>query len=248
MRSSFLGNILFQSLISKPIQRVCFVAATRDCETNFWARAPLAIGLRPLLDLPDVEARIFYSNRSGLPTVYNQALQESTADCLVFLHDDVWINDAQMLEKLRVALKRFDVVGVAGNVRRMPGQPAWLFKGRTAQGFEWDWEHLSGAVAHGLPGCAQTQHYGPTPAACELMDGVFLAVRRETLLHSRVAFDARFDFHFYDMDFCRAARSMGLALGTWPIDLIHASAGAFGAESWGENFGRYLQKWEPSSQ
>lgn len=246
LRRSLLGNVLYQAFASAPVERVCFVAATRSSEADFWAKAPLAISLKPLLKIPGVGARIFCENRQGLPAVYNQALREIDVDCIVFLHDDVWLNDAQLLDKLRSALKRFDIVGVAGNVRRVPKQPAWLFKARTTQGFDWDSDYLSGAVAHGKPGSARTQYYGPTPAACELMDGVFLAIRRDVVERSRITFDEHFDFHFYDMDFCRSSRAMGLVLGTWPIDIIHASAGAFGTEGWLKNHAHYMQKWEPN--
>ena len=84
--------------------------------------------------------------------------------------------------------------------------------------------------------------YGPTPVPCELLDGVFLAARKSTLLDSGVRFDPRFNFHFYDMDFCRSARQAGLTLGTWPIVLTHKSPGNFGPD-WHHGLTIYLEKW-----
>jgi GT2 family glycosyltransferase len=54
-------------------------------------------------------------------------------------------------------------------------------------------------------------HFGASPADCELLDGVFLAARRSTLVAQGVCFDPQFDFRFYDMDLCRSARKEGCA-------------------------------------
>jgi GT2 family glycosyltransferase len=81
------------------------------------------------------------------------------------------------------------------------------------------------------------------PADCELLDGVFLAARKSALLGNEVLFDSRFDFHFYDLDFCRSARQRGLRLGTWPICLTHQSKGAFDSERWIEKYHAYIAKW-----
>lgn len=68
--------------------------------------------------------------------------------------------------------------------------------------------------------------------------------KKSTLADNKVLFDPRFDFHFYDMDFCRSARTKGLRLGTWPICITHQSGGAFGSQRWIEKYRLYLEKWE----
>src|SRR5690606_2945684 len=134
----------------------------------------------------------------------------------------------------------FDVVGVAGNRRRVPSQPSWAFLDT-----RWipDQAHLSGAIAHGAQPFGPVTRFGDLPAECELLDGVFLAARTAALRSHGVRFDPRFDFHFYDMDFCRSARSRGLRLGTWPICLTHRSGGAFASEAWHAAYRAYLGKW-----
>jgi GT2 family glycosyltransferase len=87
--------------------------------------------------------------------------------------------------------------------------------------------------------------FGPVPAACELLDGVFIAAKKEALREKQVAFDTRFDFHFYDLDFCRTARQSGLRLGTWPICLTHQSAGTATPE-WLQAYQVYVEKWGES--
>jgi GT2 family glycosyltransferase len=59
-----------------------------------------------------------------------------------------------------------------------------------------------------------------------------------------VAFDTRFGFHFYDLDFCRTARAQGLRLGTWPIAITHQSGGAFADPRWQSGLQIYLDKWQ----
>ena len=85
--------------------------------------------------------------------------------------------------------------------------------------------------------------FGPVPAECELVDGLFIAARKEALREKGVRFDPQFDFHFYDLDFCRTVRAQGLRLGTWPIALTHQSTGALGSEAWRVKYEDYLEKW-----
>jgi GT2 family glycosyltransferase len=74
------------------------------------------------------------------------------------------------------------------------------------------------------------------------MDGVLLAARKRTLVEKSVFFDPRFDFHFYDMDFCRTATARGLAIGTWPIAITHQSEGTLDS-IWLGRYRSYLEKW-----
>jgi hypothetical protein len=70
-----------------------------------------------------------------------------------------------------------------------------------------------------------------------------LAARSETLLAKGVEFDERFDFHFYDMDFCRTAERQALRMGTWSLSVIHESGGTYGTPAWRGAYQRYLDKW-----
>ena len=66
------------------------------------------------------------------------------------------------------------------------------------------------------------------------------------LLHKKgVRFDPRFQFHFYDLDFCRSAQAARLRLGTWPIALSHASHGtSIQSKAWERSRALYFQKWQ----
>jgi len=218
------------------------VSATRLSETDFWKKSALGLSLRRLGHDARLLARPTFENSRGLPDIYNaRILAPESHDLLVFIHDDVWIDDHFFADRVFDGLQNYDVIGVAGNRRRVPGQPAWAFVDTR---FVWDEKaNLTGAVAHGSRPFGRISFFGPTPSDCEFLDGVFLAARKPALAAARVLFDPRFDFHFYDMDFCRSARQQGLRLGTWPICLTHQSVGAMGSEGWKEMYRQYVEKW-----
>lgn len=216
------------------------VSATRRSEEEFWEESALGLSMRRL-DATRYVYGLAFDNKDPLPHVYNYFLQEKDAcEEIVFMHDDVWIDDYFLLDRVSAGLEVFDVIGVAGNRRRVPKQPAWGF---TDINFKWDSDNLSGAIAEGPDPAGKVHVAGKTPAECELLDGVFLAAKKSTLLKTRTLFDPRFDFHFYDMDFCRTARANGLRLGTWPICMTHQGAGIFGTPEWQKNYKAYLAKW-----
>lgn len=228
----------------KPIVEI--VSATRMSGGDFWNRSPLGWSLRRLSYDTRVTSRIAVENKQGLSDIYNERIDAADHhDILVFMHDDVWIDDIFLADRLLDGLAEYDVIGVAGNRRRVPNQPAWAFLDRVDGHFVRDLDNISGAVAHGdNPLHGMVAGFGEAPAECELLDGLFLAAKASTLRERQVRFDPQFDFHFYDMDFCRSARAAGLRLGTWPIGLTHRSGGAFGSEQWTEKYRAYLAKWE----
>jgi len=216
-----------------------FVAATRLSPAEF-AASPLGVSLSRVEKDPRIKPKITYGNSAGLAGIYNRRIDSpDPAEILVFIHDDVWIEDFYVSDRIVEALKLFDVVGLAGNRRRSPGQRYW--GGAIDQG-QVD-RHLAGAVAHGDAPLGKVAFFGPIVAEVELLDGVLLAARKSVLLGAGVRFDERFDFHFYDLDFCRTARANGLRLGTFPLAVTHRSAGGFDSPAWQENAERYLEKW-----
>lgn len=223
--------------------KVRIVCATRAARESFAKSTALGKSLS-LLRPAAVELRLFARNAAGLPSVYNTAIDEAAADpaILLFIHDDVHLCDFHWTDTLNDSLERFAVVGVAGNRRRLPRQPGWCF---LDERFTRDHrENLSGIVGHGHGFPAERiDVYGPSRQRVSLLDGVLLAVKSETLHEKAIRFDERFDFHFYDLDFCRQAERAGIALGTCALSLIHESQGSFGGESWRRAYERYLEKW-----
>lgn len=222
------------------------VSATRMTESDFWKKSALGPSLKRLAVDTRIISHITYGNQRGLPEVFNERITaENGQEILVFIHDDVWIDDYFLANRVIEGLETYDVIGVAGNRRRISGQPNWAFTSLLDGKLTLDDKtNLSGGVAHGPYPVGTVRLFGTTPSECELLDGVFLAAKKSTLIDHRVLFDPIFDFHFYDMDFCRSAREKGLRLGTWPICITHQSNGAFNSQSWREKLSLYRKKWE----
>ncbi len=237
--------------VSPALSEVILVSATRSTQTEFVQTAWLARSLRRVASGASVRLRLFPENTRPLPECYNQAIDESPDDAvLVFVHDDVFVDDWLLAQRLHEGLAQFDVVGVAGSVQRLPLQVAWyLSPAQVGPGgalvlSAWSAGPLSGTVAHGEPAQSKVTLYGPAPQPVALLDGVLIAARAGRLREAGVRFDPRFDFHFYDLDFCRSASAAGLRLGTWPLAITHASSGeSIHSASWEQGAQRYLQKW-----
>ncbi len=218
-----------------------FVTATRGSLDEFKARSPLVQSLQRVSQTCELQLDVSANNRAPLAHTFNAAIDKAQTDeVLVFIHDDVWIDDWYISLRLQEALEVFDVVGVAGNTRRQAQQEGWLIQPDTR---EKDLSHVSGGVSHGTPTTGQIAMFGTSPQPARLLDGVMLAAKAAVLQKAGVQFDPLFAFHFYDTDFCRSCEAKGLRLGTWPLALTHQSAGAWQSEDWNHAFQLYLTKW-----
>lgn len=219
------------------------ICATRASAEEFRTKSALGRSLEQY-PFPFMDVALCPNNRHGLPQVYNGAIRRFAAEpaVLVFVHDDVHLLDFFWPDRILQGLERFGVVGVAGNVRRVPNQPSWV---HVDERFTPDHaRYLSGAVAHGAGWPPEQVHYfGTVGREVKLLDGVLLAVRSETLQRHALRFDENFDFHFYDLDFCRQAERAGVTLGTVPMPIVHQSTGNYRDESWRKSYAKYLSKW-----
>jgi GT2 family glycosyltransferase len=225
----------------KPIRLVC---GTRHNREQFFRETALGRSLNLYSHLQQVQLHLFESNSLGLSTIYNIAIEQAKQHpaILAFIHDDVSLCDFFWPERMFEALQQFDIVGLAGNTRRLPQQPAWAF---ATPDLKWDErQYLSGTVGHGkgFP-CNIVSAFGPSGQECKLLDGLLLIADSARLIESGVQFDEQFTFHFYDVDFCRQAEIKGLRMGTWPLSVVHESGGAFGTLAWQDGYRRYLNKY-----
>ena len=221
------------------------VSATRFRKKEFWEKSPLGLSLKRLSGDERLKSFIAFENRRGLPEIYNARINaKNDRDVLIFVHDDVWLDDYFLADRVIEGLSVYDIIGVAGNRRRSENQPAWAFNAIVDRSLTWDDRaNLSGGIACGVYPCGNVNFFGSAPAECELLDGVFLALKKENILDKGILFDPLFDFHFYDMDFCRSARAKELRMGTWPICMTHQSPGAFNTEAWYQKYLVYIDKW-----
>jgi len=239
------------ALKSEALETIRLVCATRYSAEDFRAKSPLGRSLPFYRTFPRgqrIQLRLFKENTTGLPALYNTAIVEARSDpaVLVFIHDDVFLSDYYWTEHLLEGLRTYDIVGLAGNRRRVPRQPSWMYLDDT---FRRDSdENLTGVVGHGegFPDLKQLSVYGEPRQECKLLDGLMLAARSSTLIGRDLRFDPRFTFDFYDLDFCRQAELRGIRMGTWAISAIHASGGKLGTPAWRAAYLEYLQKYGDS--
>lgn len=105
-----------------PVRVVC---ATKLSKDQFVTSSQTGRSLFNLCRTSPVQVRLFEENAMGLSERYNQAIEEAkdSPSLLVFLHDDVLINDFFWTQRIYAGLKDFDIVGIVGNTRRSAGQP-----------------------------------------------------------------------------------------------------------------------------
>lgn len=169
---------------------------------------------------------IFYTadNADGLSKNYNQILNKHQKhyDYIVFIHDDVCVDDFDICNKLTKAHEQFDIVGLAGGINPSIIKPAlWhIMCGGFHSG------NLRGAVAHYIN---ETQfhmtNFGITPARVAILDGLFLSVSTSSAIKTNWKFNENYSFHHYDIASCIDANKKKMKLGVYPIWTIHKSPG-----------------------
>lgn len=231
------------------MRKLRIVSATRKDPDAFVNGSLLGRTVKGLGWDPRIEASITCSNERGLPHIYNRAIEKSREDeALLFIHDDVQIEDFHLFVRLRDAFTAFDVVGVAGNTSINPTQAGWThLRAENNTPKMSDRSELSGMVGHLYDNERKVSFFGPTPLQCSLLDGCFIAAKSQLLRERGILFDEQFKFHFYDMDFCRTCLQKGLRLGTWPIAITHGSRGNFASPEWEAACKVYHQKWSEVS-
>lgn len=172
----------------------------------------------------EIDLEIIYDNTRGLPENYNTYLTRKYAkkyDYVLFVHDDVYIDDLKIRGKLYTAHNQFDIVGLAGCLKPVIKKPAlWHMMS--------DRSNWRGYVAHNHKDDFATINmtsFGPTPSRVVLIDGLFMSVNLKKVLKSEWRFDDRFKFHHYDLASCLTANQKKMTIGVTPINVIHSSPG-----------------------
>jgi tetratricopeptide (TPR) repeat protein len=197
-------------------RRSISVVTCSNDDTQFAALA--ASYERALSDWPHDIVRI--ADATSLAEGYTRGGAGATGEIVIFSHDDVEILAADFGHRLARRLAECDVLGVAGATRATG--PAWPFAG---------WPFLHGSVIYpDDAGYSVTAYSRTVPIAHDIrvMDGVFLAMRREVAL--RIGWDAETcdGFHGYDVDFTLRAAQAGLRLAVASdLGIVHRSRGTF---------------------
>lgn len=206
---------------------VLVVSATRSDKTvnTLLCKSLLTISQNNSVVDKQYKLKIHAKNRRGLPDVYNQYINKKTLkqhDIVLFVHDDVYIDDLGCFDKLHNSIHTYgnDIVGLAGATQAKIQKPV-LWHRMAEQ------KHYSGSVAHLDPHTElmYTTSFGPYPRRCLIMDGLFLAVNIKTAVEAGWKFNNNFKFHHYDIASCLDANRMKLKLSTCNIHVVHQSPG-----------------------
>ena len=191
------------------------------CSKGDGKNTQLIKSLTPLKD--DVSLIVNANNTTGLSRAYNRQLTAENLikhDIVLFVHDDVYIDDLKLKGKLYAAIEGYDIVGLAGSSSASITKPCLWH--RMSDPSNW-----SGAVSHPIENHTMqaVTTFGPWPKRCLLLDGLFLAVNLSRVLEVEWQFNENYKYHHYDMSSCLDANKKSLKLGTYPIYVNHSSPG-----------------------
>ena len=213
--------------------RIAIVTASASGDPEVYLRTPIIESFNKLKLMYGNSFTLYHftGNTKGLSQVYNEAIDqislkaEGLPDYVVFVHDDVKIQDLFFAEKLSEAHEKlgFDVVGLAGT-RDLDFKRSNVYAWHTLAAPI----SYSGCVGHFTnPEKTKISYtsFGPMPSRVITVDGLFILCRTTTLLSKNVRFDENFTFDFYDMAFCLRAHFAGMKIGVTDISVVHGSVG-----------------------
>jgi hypothetical protein len=193
-----------------------------------------------------VHLDVVWGNTEGLPSVYNRKLSEyagTDVEFLVFVHDDVYLDDLKLCNKLATAHHNlgYHIIGVAGAAKVKVAHPSlWHLMSEPNE--------RRGYVHHfSKTGQVFCTSFGPTPSRAVVIDGLFIAVHLPSIVARGWKFNENYDFHHYDLAGCLDAVTKGLSIGVYPIHLIHESPGldSFSNSGWCASNQRFLGEYGP---
>lgn len=161
---------------------------------------------------------IHTQNKTGLCKLYNNYIKKDW-DIVIFVHDDVYIDSCNFVNKICEGFKKYDVCGLAGGSKIKIEKPLlWHIMSNK--------DTLTGVVSHGSQEKYMTTNFGFQNQRVSLLDGLFIAVQPKKLIEKKIRFDENIEgFHHYDLKFSIDCCLSKLKLGTIPLHVIHSSPG-----------------------
>jgi hypothetical protein len=201
------------------MKKVIAVICTLSKTLEEFEKKPVFKSLEKLHKLySDFDVRIIKDNKKGLSEVYNSFLTEKYKDSiLLFIHDDLEINDLFLLEKLNDS--PYVVTGLAGS------KTCDLSKDKIAWHLCCQRNEMLGEVSHKKDDFIWTTVFGPSKGRALIIDGLFIAINVEEILKTEARFDENFKFHHYDMAFCLSCNKNKVKVGVLPISVVHYGLG-----------------------
>jgi hypothetical protein len=208
------------------MKNIKFVTATTVNKKQFLQEKPLGLFLEKSGFLKN--SIIVENNKEGLSKVYNTFLNEKYKnEYIIFLHDDVLIDDLFFEEKIKLAFEKYDIIGLAGS------KSCNLSSTKCAWHLMSDKQNFVGEVAHSKNKKVWTTVFGPTDQRALILDGLFIGVNVETAINKGLTWDENFDFHHYDLSFCLRANNLKIKAGVFPLRVVHYGLGdSMFSDSW----------------
>lgn len=228
--------------------KTVIAAATRAHESEQCDALPIVRSIHERLQGKPI-FELYTDNTLGLSELYNDVLNKyrkhSDVKWLVFAHDDVYIDDAHLRNKLDQSHQQhgFDIIGLAGCINpTIKTHNLWHIMASR--------EHLRGHVAHPAApnGVIQMSSFGPTPSRVAIIDGLFMALHMPSVRESQWKFNENYKFHHYDIASCIDANRHRLKIGVAPINVIHSSPGLLSVNdaSWKTSNEMFLKEYGSS--
>jgi GT2 family glycosyltransferase len=191
------------------------VSATKATTMEEFSSRPI----HKYIEKTGINTNIALGCTEGLSLAYNARISANN-DIIIFVHDDVEIEDLWLLEKIESTDADVVVCAGATSFNKNKMCLAWHLAAEKR-------EDLRGEVAHRFPnGQVNTTIFGPAGRVLTF-DGVFMAIKTKNILEKGVAFDERFKWHFYDTAFALRCHKAGLkaAISPHPIRIVHHGLG-----------------------
>ena len=204
------------------------VSCTRAKSDEEFKTRPLSAGLMDLVAFRHIEFQLFYNNTRGLTTCYNEVLKDpkNLDKTVLFVHDDVEIQDLFLAEKLLTS--PYSITGIAGAKTFSKASPmaAWHIASASDQ-------YVGEAGHANKEGKVWTTVFGPTKSRALVLDGLFLSCKVRDLVDKGVEFDETLSFHHYDLSFCLRAHEKRVTCGVLPVHVVHHGLGdSMNSEEW----------------
>ena len=201
------------------MKTIKFVIATKDNKQTFLNKKPFGLFLEKTSMVND--AIIIENNTEGLPKIYNKFLtEEYKNNFIIYVHDDVLVDDLFVFEKIQMAFEKYDIIGLAGaktcNINS--DMCAWHLMSNT--------DNYVGEVSHySKDKKVWTTVFGPSDSRSLILDGLFIGVNVENIIEKQLKWDENFKFHHYDISFCLRANNLKIKAGVFPLRSVHYGLG-----------------------
>tara|TARA_R110000796_G_scaffold63162_2_gene145635 strand:+ start:8052 stop:9830 length:1779 start_codon:yes stop_codon:yes gene_type:complete len=192
--------------------------------------------LKKMAGHPKVEVIEYLNDGISLTKAYNELLEKTTHDIVVFCHDDIQVETKQFANKLKKHYDNNDhaILGVAGT-KQLPKSGRWWDNRKAMYGRVWHTHEGKKALSK------YSDDQGTRIEDTVIVDGVFFSVMKSRL---KETFDESVEgFHFYDVDLCFRNYLKGVKVGVHTnIVINHMSIGQTN-KAWEDNRIKFASKY-----